>query len=67
MQLSWCYSKIRKPGSKCSQDLQNGGCEMASNMSLSENIKSFGMKQVIKYLDADPDKNIPRVIEWVEK
>ena len=40
---------------------------MASNMSLSENIKSFGMKQVIKYLDADPDKNIPRVIEWVEK
>ncbi len=35
--------------------------------SILENLQSFGLKKVLQYLDADPDNNIPKIIEWVEK
>ena len=37
------------------------------NMSFSESAKAFAVKQVISYLDKDPDQNIPKVIAWLEK
>lgn len=32
-----------------------------------ENIQTFGLKKVLNYLDSDPDSNIPKIIDWVEK
>lgn len=32
-----------------------------------ENIQSFGLKKVLNYLDSDPDANIPKILDWVEK
>ncbi|GAB6172177.1 radical SAM protein [Paradesulfitobacterium aromaticivorans] len=34
---------------------------------IKENLKSFGLKKVISFIDSDPDKNIPKIIDWVEK
>jgi len=34
---------------------------------IKRNIKSFGLKKVISFLDSDPDKNIPKIIKWAEK
>ncbi|MGM0420654.1 MAG: radical SAM protein [Bacillota bacterium] len=31
-----------------------------------EELKLFGLNKVIDYLDKDPDKNIPKVIEWAK-
>lgn len=30
-------------------------------------VKSFGVKQVLGYLDKDPEANIPKIIDWLEK
>lgn len=38
-----------------------------SEMSIIENMQSYGLKKVLAYLDADPDNNIPKILEWVEK
>jgi len=38
-----------------------------SDKSIMENFKTLGLKKVMKYLDSDPDANIPRVIDWVDK
>jgi len=38
-----------------------------SEMSMLETLQSFGLKKVLSYLDSDPDNNIPKVLEWVEK
>ncbi|MDD2190082.1 MAG: radical SAM protein [Eubacteriales bacterium] len=32
-----------------------------------ENLQSLGLKRVLSYLDDDPDKNIPKILDWVEK
>lgn len=32
----------------------------------SDYVKSFGVKQVLGYLDKDPETNIPKVIDWLE-
>ncbi|NLM44765.1 MAG: radical SAM protein [Clostridiales bacterium] len=32
-----------------------------------ENIKSYGLKKVLSYLDSDPDNNIPKILDWVER
>ena len=32
-----------------------------------ESIEAKGLNTVIQYMDSDPDKNIPKVVEWVEK
>ncbi|HOJ48246.1 MAG TPA: radical SAM protein [Bacillota bacterium] len=34
---------------------------------LYEKAQSIALKQVISYLDKDPDKNIPKILRWLEK
>ena len=38
-----------------------------SEMTMYENFKSFGFKQVLNYLDSDPENNIPKLLDWVKK
>lgn len=38
-----------------------------SEMNIVENLQSYGLKKVLAYLDADPDNNIPKILDWVEK
>jgi len=35
--------------------------------SASESIKSFGLRQLVSYISKDPDKNIPKLLDWLEK
>ncbi len=35
--------------------------------SIVENIESFGLKKALAFLDSDPDKNIPKIMDWVER
>ena len=32
-----------------------------------QKLKAFGAKQVISYIDKDPDSNIPKLLDWIEK
>jgi len=32
-----------------------------------ESLQSLGMRKVLTFLNSDPDKNLPRIIDWVEK
>ena len=32
-----------------------------------ENIQAFAVKQVLNYLDEDPDKSLPKILGWAEK
>lgn len=34
---------------------------------LSESLKTFGLKKALTYLDSDPDKNIPKLLDWIIK
>lgn len=34
---------------------------------LKERIEMYGLSNVISFLDSDPDQNIPKILEWVEK
>ncbi|SHE96957.1 Radical SAM superfamily enzyme, MoaA/NifB/PqqE/SkfB family [Tissierella praeacuta DSM 18095] len=43
-----------------------GGDKMRDK-TIKENMKSYGLKIVLNYLDSDPDSNIPKIINWVEK
>ena len=36
-------------------------------MNVSEVLKGFAMKQVYGYLDKDPDTNIPKLLDMLEK
>lgn len=36
-------------------------------MNITDKIKSFGMTKVFDYVGKDPDTNIPKVMEWVDK
>lgn len=38
-----------------------------SDKTFVENLQSAGLKKVLAYIDSDPDKNIPKIIDWVEK
>jgi sulfatase maturation enzyme AslB (radical SAM superfamily) len=38
-----------------------------SDKSIWESLQAFGGKKVLEYLDSDPDKNIPKVLEWLIK
>jgi len=38
-----------------------------SEKSMFESMQSYGLKKVLAYLDADPDNNIPKVLDWVKK
>lgn len=37
------------------------------NNSVVEQFQIFGLKKTLDYLDSDPDKNIPRVMDWISK
>lgn len=37
------------------------------NNNITDQFKVLGLKKILNYLDADPDKNIPRIIKWIEK
>ena len=34
---------------------------------LKEKVQAIGVKQVLKYLEKDPEENIPKIIDWLEK
>lgn len=38
-----------------------------SEKSIFENLQSYGLKKTLAYLDADPDNNIPKILDWVKK
>lgn len=38
-----------------------------SEKNMKENLQSFAVKKVLSYLESDPDKNIPKLLEWVDK
>lgn len=38
-----------------------------SEKTIVENLQTFGLKKVINYLDSDPDVNLPKILDWVEK
>lgn len=38
-----------------------------SEKTVKEKIKSFGAKQVLTYLDRDPEKNLPKLLDWIEE
>ena len=35
--------------------------------SVGESIKAFGFEKVLSYLDADPEKNIVKLVDWLIK
>ena len=38
-----------------------------SDKKITESLKSFGLKRALNYLDSDPEKNIPKLLDWVLK
>jgi len=32
-----------------------------------ENLQSYAIRKTLKYLDSDPDKNIPKFMKWIER
>ena len=34
---------------------------------IKENIKSIAVKQVLSYIDEDPDTSLPKLLDWLEK
>lgn len=34
---------------------------------IKETLESYGLKKALNYLDSDPDKNIPKIIDWLYK
>ncbi len=37
------------------------------NKTLKENLQTAGLKRVVSYMDKNPDENIPKIINWLEK
>ena len=37
-----------------------------THSTLKEKLQALGIKQVLGYLDSDPEKNIPKLLKWVE-
>ena len=38
-----------------------------SNFSLKENLQSMGIKVALNMIKGDPEKNLPKLMTWVEK
>lgn len=38
-----------------------------NSRTMKENVQSFAVKQVIHYLDEDPDKGLPVLLDWVDR
>lgn len=59
MQAYGEYSRIGKTGFK--------GVNIMAEKNMVENLQSYGMKKLLAFLDSDPDRNIPRIMDWVER
>ncbi len=35
-----------------------------SEKTMKENMQAFAVKQILKYLDEDPDKSLPKLLAW---
>ncbi len=40
---------------------------MKNDLTWSESLKTFGVKQVISYIDKNPEKNVPKILDWLIK
>lgn len=38
-----------------------------NKMSLQKSIQNFGIKQALKYMEKDPEENIPKLMDMVDK
>lgn len=38
-----------------------------SDKSMKENMQAFAVKQILKYLEEDPDKSLPKLMAWADK
>ena len=38
-----------------------------SDKTMKENLQSFAAKQILHYLDEDPEKSLPKLLEWADK
>ena len=38
-----------------------------SEKTMKENLQSFAAKQILHYLDEDPEKSLPKLLEWADK
>ena len=43
------------------------GLDVMSEKTMVENVKAFAVKKALDFLDGDPDKNIPKLLDWVDK
>ena len=41
--------------------------EIMNKMSLQKSIQNFGIKQALKYMEKDPEENIPKLMDMVDK
>lgn len=38
-----------------------------SEKSITENLQAFGLKKALGYLDSNPEKNIPKILDWLTR
>ena len=36
-------------------------------MALKENVGAFAVKQALSYMDKDPEKNLPKLLDWFDR
>ena len=36
-------------------------------MTLKENVSAFAVKQILSYMDKDPEKNFPKLLDWFDR
>lgn len=36
-------------------------------MTLKENVSAFAVKQILSYMDKDPEKNLPKLLDWFDR
>lgn len=41
--------------------------ENVMGTTISEKLEAFGLKQALKYLDSNPQENVPKIISWLRK
>jgi len=34
---------------------------------IGEKLEVFGLKQALKYLDSNPQENVPKIVSWLRK
>ena len=43
------------------------GRNETAKKTVKESLQTFGLKRIVSYMDKDPDKNIPKVLNWIDK